>query len=267
MNRCPTCSARFATLGLILFSLGCSSAIPPPPVPEPPPKRMMTTECQDWVRYEPGEIVWEPDGDEDAIVTFKGTSPNSDFLAFKGAGPIDAPIAKVANVLIDTTRHAEWVPNFGGMRVVREPSRLVKIIYRHVTTPAIISDRDFVVEATIRKEEGSGHLLLDFHSVEDPLVPEQEDRVRGVLHESGYRMWPIDGGARTMMVFRVHVDPMGDVPAWIVNLFQSNYARSNIENIRRQVAKPDVDAHPEVAAEMKDYRPACTQPAAVTSRP
>ncbi|MEQ9322048.1 MAG: hypothetical protein RIF41_22960, partial [Polyangiaceae bacterium] len=63
-----------------------------------------------------------------------------------------------------------------------------------------------------------------------------------------------------MVIFSFHVDPIGDVPAWIVNLFQSNYARSKIENIRRQAAKTDVPAHPEVAAEMKDYRPACTRP-------
>lgn len=261
MNPCLSGFVRSPILGLVVAALGCGSSMPPPPVPAPPPKRMMATECRDWVTHEEGSITWEPDGDDDAIVTFKGTSPDSDFFAFKGAGPVDAPIAKVANVLIDTSRHHEWVPNFGGMRVVREPSRLVKVIYRHVTTPAIISDRDFVVEATIGQDEASGHLLLQFHSVEDPLAPEHEDRVRGVLHRSGYRMWPIDGGTRTMVIFSVHVDPMGDVPAWIVNLFQSNYARSNIENIRRQAAKADVDEHPEVAAEMKDYRPACTEPA------
>ena len=217
----------------------------------------LTEDCEPWVDDHSGSVLWEPDGDGDGVQTFKGTVPNSDFFAFKGAGIIEAPIAKVANVLIDTSRHHEWVPNFGGMRVVKQVSEREMIIYRHVTTPFIISDRDFVVKAQISQEKSSGHLLINFSSVENDDAPPLDGKVRGTLHTSGYRMWPVEGGANTMMIFTIHVDPMGAVPAWIVNLFQSNYARSNIKNIREQAAKPDVLEHPKVKEEYVYTNTAC----------
>ncbi|RLB63574.1 MAG: hypothetical protein DRI90_06565 [Deltaproteobacteria bacterium] len=213
--------------------------------------------CPDWVNDPSDGVTWEANENDDEIQTFIGEVPDSAYVAFKGAGPIDAPIGKVANVLIDTPRHHEWVPHFGGMRIVRHISETEKVIYRHVTTPFIISDRDFVVKARMSKDAGSGHLLLDFSSVRDPDAPEREGKVRGVLHSSGYRMWPIDGGARTMVIFTIHVDPMGDVPAWIVNLFQAGYARTNLQNIRQQAVKHDVAEHPRVKEEFRDYQPSC----------
>lgn len=222
---------------------------------EPPAQAARATPCPDWVHRAHDGVSWEPNGDADGIQTFVGTVPDSDFLAFKGAGPIDAPISKIASVLIDTHRHGEWVPHFGGMRVVRVLSETEKVIYRHVTTPFVIADRDFVVKAGIRKDEASGHLLIEFSSTDDPAAPVNDGKVRGVLHSSGYRMWPIDGGARTMMIFTIHVDPKGSVPAWIVNLFQTGYARTNLQNIERQASKADVEQQPKVKAAFLDFEP------------
>ena len=203
-------------------------------------------------------MTWDVNEAEDGVKTFVGEVQGSDFFAFRGAGAIDAPIGKVANVLIDTTRHGEWVPNFGGMRVVRDVSEDEKIIYRHVLTPAVIDDRDFVVKVRIHQDEKSGHLLVDFQSTRDTDAPPTEERVRGVIHKnSGYRMWPIDGGKRTMVVFTIHVDPKGDVPAWIVNLFQDGYPLNNIKNIRNQAAKPDVEEHPKVKEAFVGFKPKC----------
>ncbi|MFP6683212.1 MAG: START domain-containing protein [Polyangiaceae bacterium] len=213
--------------------------------------------CRDWALDDAGGVRWELDDDEDGIRNFVGKVPNSDFVAFRGVGAIDAPIAKVAMVLIDTSKHDQWVPHFGGMRVVRHVSKTEKIIYRHVTTPPIISDRDFVAKVGIRKDAVAGHLMVEFRSVVDPLAPEIEGRVRGTLHTSGYRMWPIDGGARTMVVFTIHADPKGSVPAWIVNLFQGGYARKNINNIRRRTTKADVEEHPEIKKSFAAYKTIC----------
>jgi hypothetical protein len=214
--------------------------------------------CRDWVHDASGGVTWDVNSDEDGIKTFVGEVPGSSFFAFRGAGAVDAPIGKVANVLIDTSRHSEWVPNFGGMRVVRDVAKREKIIYRHVKTPAVIDDRDFVVHVRTHQDEKTGHLLFEFHSVKDKDAPPSDDKVRAVIHKnSGYRMWPVDGGKRTMVVFTIHVDPRGDVPAWIVNAFQDAYPKNNIKNIRAQAAKADVLEHPTVKEEFVDFKSKC----------
>ncbi|MBW2456392.1 MAG: hypothetical protein JRI68_17865 [Deltaproteobacteria bacterium] len=239
---------------LLVVAVGCGGS---DLTPAAPPTATAANRCPDWVNQPSGGVTWEPHSEADEIQTFTGQVPGSDFVAFKGAGPIDAPIAKVANVLIDTPRHGEWVPSFGGMRIVRDLSENEKVIYRHVLTPFVIDDRDFVVKVLVHEDEAYGHLLFDFSSVEDPDAPVIDGKVRGMLHSSGYRMWPIEGGARTMVIFTIHADPKGDVPAWIVNLFQNGYARTNLENIRAQAAKADVAAHPRIQEEFRDFTPKC----------
>lgn len=241
----------------LVTACGASDVAPPVQPIAPVASTAAARTCPDWVRGSSDGVSWEPNGVDDGIESFVGEVPNSDFVAFKGAGPIDAPIGKVANVLIDTSKHYLWVPHFGGMRVVRNVSETEKIIYRHVTTPPIISDRDFVAKVGIRKHEISGHLMIEFTSVEDPDAPVVDGIVRGVLHKSGYEMWPLDGGERTMVIFTIHADPKGGVPAWIVNLFQTGYARKNLLNIARQATKPDAFEHPRVKEEYRDYRPSC----------
>jgi hypothetical protein len=181
-------------------------------------------------------------------------------VAFRGAGAIDAPIAKVASVLIDTSRYGEWVSHFGGVRIVRSISDTDKVIYRHVTTP-VIDDRDFVLEVHTYKDDDTGHLLFDLASIEDPDAPVNSDKVRGhISPPSGYRLWAMDGGKRTMLIFTIHVDPRGSVPAWIVNLFQDGYPLDTLRSIRAQAAKPDVEPDARVADAFRDYTPPCTTP-------
>ena len=243
--------AILAVFGWIL--IGCGAAAPSISGPQ-----FLDDGCRDWVHDASGGVTWDPNDDEEGIKTFTGSVEGSDFFAFRGAGIVDAPIAKVANVFLETDRHSEWVPNFGGMRVIRDASENEKIIYRHVLTPAVIDDRDFVVNVKFHEDEKSGHLLIEIESVTDKEVPPNEDKVRGIIHKgSGYRMWPVDGGKRTMVVFTIHVDPRGDVPAWIVNLFQDASPLNNIKNIRKQAAKPDVKEHVEVKKVFADFTPKC----------
>lgn len=233
--------------------LGCGPSRPPITGPQ-----WKDDGCRDWVYDASGGVTWDLNGDEDGIETFTGSVAGSDFFAFRGAGAVDAPIAKVANVLIDTTRHPEWVPNFGGIRILEDVSKEEKVIYRHVLTPAVIDDRDFVLKVHVHTDEESGHLLVDIKSTKHPKAPPTEDKVRGVIHKnSGYRLWPIDGGRRTMVVFTIHVDPRGDVPAWIVNTFQDGHPRNTIKNIRAQAAKADVTDHPEVKQAFLAFEPKC----------
>ncbi len=233
---------------------GCGSAVPPITGPA-----WLNDGCRDWVHDASGGVTWTANDDVDGIKTFTGEVPGSAFVAFRGTGKVNAPIGRVANVLIDLTRHSEWVPNFGGMRLLRDITKEEKVIYRHVITPAVIDDRDFVVHVKTYKDEKSGHLVFAFESTKDDKAPVEDGKVRGVIHKrSGYRMWPVDGGKRTMVIFTFHVDPRGSVPAWIVNLFQDSYPLNNMRNIRDQATKSDVKPHPEVEEAFRDYKPKCS---------
>src|ERR1051325_6857536 len=72
----------------------------------------------------------------------------SQVIAFRGEGIVDAPIEKVASIIIDTTRGTEWIDSLVKSNVVRNISPTEFIEYDHVGIAfpfdSLMSDRDFV---------------------------------------------------------------------------------------------------------------------------
>lgn len=191
---------------------------------------------------------WEEISKDDGIVTHRKEVEGSDIVAFRGEAVIEAPIAKVSNILIDTSRKKEWVAKIIEAKDIRPISEYERIEYNATSSGFFaVSDRDFVFRAKAQLNKEKGQVVFTLNSVEDPLAPET-DRVRGSLNESKYVLTSLDGGKRTHMVVEIHADPKGSVPKWLVNLFQKSWPRKTIENIQKQAAKPDVTEHAGIKA-------------------
>lgn len=187
--------------------------------------------------------IWEEDSNDNRIQVFKSQTEGSGVFAFKAIAEVDEPIAKVAAVLIDIKNQPSWMPDVETAREVQKLSPTERLSHYHISTPFIIKDRDFALRSKAEFLEKESKLVFYFSSTDDPRIP-ATDAVRGQIHASNYTLWPIDNGKRTKLVFIVHVDPMGSVPKWIVNLFQTGFPRRVIERLRKQAAKPTIVEHP-----------------------
>ncbi len=194
------------------------------------------------------ETGWEELGNEDGIQTWRKEVEGSPVVAFKGRAVIDAPIAKVANVLYDTSRKLEWVAKIKESKDIRYMTKIERVEYNHTGTPWPLKDRDFVFHGRAELDRAKQTMIFRIKSVEDAAAPEQQCCIRAQLHSSNYTLKGMDGGTKTELTVEIHADPMGKVPKWVVNLFQKGWPRTTLENIQKQVRKPDVKAHPELEA-------------------
>ncbi len=194
------------------------------------------------------EAGWEVMDEDDGVTVWRKEVPGSPIVAFKGNAVIDAPVAKVANVLYDTKRKLEWVANAEEAEDVKFFSPLDRIEYNHTGTPVVLRDRDFLFRALVEIDKANQTILISMKSVEDPAKPEQDCCIRGKLHQSRYILKSIEGGKKTDLTVEIFADPMGSVAKWIVNLFQKNWPKNTLKNIKKQVAKEDVVEHRELAA-------------------
>lgn len=190
---------------------------------------------------------WEELSNDEGILVHRKDVEGNDVVAFRGEAVFDASIAKVANVLLDTSRKKEWVDRLAEAENIREIGPYERIEYNHTATPIIIKDRDFVFHAKAEMSKKTRSLVFNLKSVEDPLKPEV-DPVRANLIKGQYTLTPEGDGSKTRCVVEIHADPRGSVPKWIVNLFQKSWPRRTLDGIRNQVAKPDVTEHPGVKA-------------------
>src|ERR1700680_2667051 len=92
---------------------------------------------------------WKLVGNQHGVEIYPRDVPGSDVVAFKGQGTIEAPLWKVASILLDTKRAPEWAESLKESRVVRRLGVNSYIEYNHISLPFIIKDRDFVSEVRI----------------------------------------------------------------------------------------------------------------------
>ncbi len=182
---------------------------------------------------------WETLRSEDGIVSSRREVPGSRFVAFRGEGDVDAPLLRVASVLVDINRGHEWIDSVAEARILRRVGNTEYVTYTHIATPPTMSDRDFVMDVTLEVTAAEKSVAVTMKSVDDPSAPKTH-YVRGDMDESTFVLTPAAGGARTHVVAEIHCDPKGSVAGWIVNWFQRNWGYSTIRSLRHQVPKADV---------------------------
>ena len=182
---------------------------------------------------------WQLTGTNNGITIYKRAVPGSAIVALKGEGIVDAPVWKVASVLLDTARAQEWVDSLKQSRVVRRLSLTSYIEYNHLGLPLIIKDRDFVSQVQIDVNDEDRSVALIYKPTDDSSVSTTHN-VRGEILAGTFLARSIEPGHRTQLTAEIHCDPKGALPAWIVNLFQRRWPQNTFEGIRRQAAKPDV---------------------------
>lgn len=190
---------------------------------------------------------WEFLADNDGIVTWRKEVEGSDVIAFRGEAIIEAPIAKICQVMADTKRKTEWVHKAAEARDLQIISDLERIEYNHTATPIVIKDRDFVFHAKTTLDRAKKQVLIQIKSVEHPSMPDTGKYVRGHLMNSRYIITEVSPN-QTRVLAEFHADPKGSVAKWIVNLVQKAWPRNTLNGIRKQVVKTDVIEHPKIKA-------------------
>ena len=95
----------------------------------------------------PSDQKWDLVGSKDDITTYRREVAGSPIVAIKGEGTVDASIARVASVLLDTTRLIDWMGSLKEAHRLRSMGPLSYIEYDHVSTPFPLTDREFVTES------------------------------------------------------------------------------------------------------------------------
>jgi hypothetical protein len=193
-----------------------------------------------------GPDGWEQISDKEGVMVFRRNVPGSPLKSMKGVGVVNAPVAKVALVLLDDARAPEWVDSLAEARVVRTLSPYDYIEYNHIAMPPLIRDREFITHVIMSIDRATRAVIMRSDTADDPSIPKNKKIIRGDL-TAYYVLKSIDGDQHTQLSIELHSDPKGLLPAWVVNLFQKDWARITIRGIRNQVQKPDLKVPPEFA--------------------
>jgi len=193
-----------------------------------------------------GPDGWEQIADKEGVKVYRKSVAGSPLKSMKGVGVVDAPVATVALVLLDDARASEWVADLAESRVVRMVTPHDYIEYNHVSMPWPVHDREFVTHVALTSDLPTRSATIRSEPATEQGVAPRPKIIRGTL-ASFYLLKAVDGGKRCELSIELHSDPKGAIPAWVVNLFQKDWALETMRGIRKQVKKPDLKTPPEFA--------------------
>lgn len=178
-------------------------------------------------------LPWRLDREREGIRVETRPVEGSGIREFRGTAEVAAPVETIRTLLRDADRFREWFPNTSESRLL-ERSGDVSYQYSVLDTPWPISDRDNVFRAQTTRDAATGTVSIAVHAAPDH-HPEQPDRVR-VRHARGeWRLEPI-GEDRTRVTFRMHLDPGGGVPEWLINARVVETPFEALRNLRAMLA-------------------------------
>lgn len=188
------------------------------------------------------DLLWKEIYTDDGVTVSRSSVPGTRLVAFRGQTVMEAPIGKIVAVLVDDAHREDWVGRLYTSQTLTSTSPFDFVTYQAYKLPAPFSNRDYVFRAVMTRDPATGVIRQSLQSVEHPDAPETVG-VRANLVNSQYLLTPLPNGD-TQVVVEILTDPMGSMPAWIVNLIQRTWPRDTLNGIRAQLGKAWVTEHP-----------------------
>lgn len=182
---------------------------------------------------------WELKDEEEGIKVYTRPVENSDIKAVKVECTVEATLSQLTAVLLDIPASPEWIYATEFCRVQKTISDTELIYHSEIDVPWPVSNRDFIVRVKISQDSLTKKLTVDGENL--PQYIKEQDGVVRIMHtESNWTVTPRD--KYLDIVFTLHVDPGGSIPAWLINMFATRGPLETFRNLRSQVNKPEYKA-------------------------
>jgi hypothetical protein len=183
-----------------------------------------------------GQDGWKLKTNKDSIAIFTRTFPDSKFKAIKVEVELDATLSQLVAVILDVNTGAEWVYSTKSSVLLKQVSPSELYYYSEVNVPWPAANRDFIAQLKAVQDSHSRVVTIYGPTFPDYL-PAKKDIVRVRRSEGKWVISPVAKN-RIRVEYTLRVDPGGDLPAWLVNMFASKGPYESFRKLKEQLQKP-----------------------------
>ena len=180
---------------------------------------------------------WKLKTDKDGINIFTRTFPDSKFKAIKVEVELDATLSQMVAVVLDVNTGAQWVYSTKSSVLLKQVSPSELYYYSEVSIPWPAANRDFIAELRAVQDSHS-RVVTIYGPVFPDYLPVKKDIVRVRRSEGKWIISPLAKG-RIKVEYTLRVDPGGDLPAWLVNLFVTKGPFESFKKLKEQLQKAE----------------------------
>jgi len=178
---------------------------------------------------------WSLKQEEAGIKVFSRHSEKK-FVEIKVELTITATLSDIAAVLLDINNYPQWSYNNIRSYILKQLSGNDIYFYSEVKTAWPASNRDLVVHQRIKQDSLTKVMTVISTSVPD-FIPPKKDLVRVPFSNEIWTVVPIDK-TKCSINYYLQIDPGGNAPAWLINLFSTKAPLESFKKFSIQVKQP-----------------------------
>jgi hypothetical protein len=176
---------------------------------------------------------WNLVKEEAGIKVYTKTESGSKYKAFKAEMQVSCKIENILDVLKKTDSINNWVVNCKGVKLLKSADH-EQYYYIETSLPLPFENRDMVyhfeyIEINIGQERVNVTGIPDY-------IPPRKGIVR-MAKTNGYWLLTSVDTNKTEVIYQMHVEPGGLIPAWLANPFIKNVPFSTFRELREIVQK------------------------------
>jgi hypothetical protein len=180
-----------------------------------------------------GQENWNLVKEDAGIKVYTKTESGSKYKAFKAEMQVSCKIENILEVLKKTDSINNWVVNCKGVKLLKTEEN-EQYYYIETSLPLPFENRDMVyhfqyIEINSKQER------VDVTGIPDYVHP-MKGIVRMVKSDGHWLLTSIDTN-KTAVIYQMHVEPGGLIPAWLANPFIKNVPFSTFKELRDIVQK------------------------------
>jgi ribosome-associated toxin RatA of RatAB toxin-antitoxin module len=179
---------------------------------------------------------WNLKVDENGVKIYTRGIENSNFKEFKGEVTVKSNMSGILELIDSVSEYPKWMRNCIESRRLKKVNNSSGYTYYVIKAPWPVSDRDACTYYKVTQDTNTRIVTVTMNSVKDYL-PEKPGRVRIPSLKGSWQLIPVSKGV-TKIIYQVHCDIGGIVPAVIVNAYITETPFSNLSSIKRIVESP-----------------------------
>lgn len=176
---------------------------------------------------------WELEKQKDNVSVYLRKAANSNIKETKAFTVINAPMQSICDVIKDGDEYKNWVDQISYSKKLKETGN-VTFIYYCLKLPIGFKNRDLVFKTTTENINKTS-IKLTVESAWNS-YPEQSKYLR-IKEAGGYWLLNEVQKGKTEVTYQFHVDPGGNIPSWLVNLFIVDGPFDTMKNLRAKFHK------------------------------
>ncbi|MDB5030077.1 START domain-containing protein [Mucilaginibacter sp.] len=178
---------------------------------------------------------WELKENNNGVKIYTRDIETSKIKAIKVECQLDATLSQVVSALMDVRNSEEWLYHTAGNTIIKQVSPSELYYYSLVEMPWPVSNRDFIAHLKVSQDAFTKVVIIDAPCVAD-MVPVKPKVVR-IANSKGKWVLSPSGKGQVKVVYTLHADPGGSIPAWITNLFVTQGPSQSFKKLKMHLQK------------------------------